>query len=81
MCVGSLEGYVNALTKEGKTSKEKLLALVEDALELTEASSATTFIHIFKMHIFYLSNQKEKYYEYLEEEAFPFLLYENSYGA
>ncbi|ART75237.1 hypothetical protein B4U37_03895 [Sutcliffiella horikoshii] len=70
--LGSLEGYVNALTKEGKTSKEKLLTLVEQGLDLSKASSSTTFIHIFKMHYFYLSHQTEKYYEYLEEEAFPY---------
>ncbi|MGD6776938.1 helix-turn-helix domain-containing protein [Sutcliffiella horikoshii] len=76
--LGSFEGYVNALTKEGKTSKEKLLALVEQGLDLSKASSSTTFIHIFKMHYFYLSNQTEKYYEYLEEEAFPYFK-ENGY--
>ncbi|TYS67613.1 helix-turn-helix transcriptional regulator [Sutcliffiella horikoshii] len=70
--LGSFEGYVNALTKEGKISKEKLLLLVEQGLSLSQASSATTFIHIFTMHYYYLSNQTEKYYEYLEKEAFPY---------
>jgi HTH-type transcriptional regulator, quorum sensing regulator NprR len=57
--LGSLEGYVNALTKEGKTSEENLLALVEQGLGLSKSSKASTFIHIFNMHNFYLSNRMD----------------------
>ncbi|UAL48079.1 helix-turn-helix domain-containing protein [Sutcliffiella horikoshii] len=70
--LGSLEGYVNALTKEGNTSREKLLALVEQGLDLSKSSNSSTFVHIFMMHHYYLSNSMDKYYEYLEEEAFPY---------
>ncbi|TYS71833.1 helix-turn-helix transcriptional regulator [Sutcliffiella horikoshii] len=70
--LGSFEGYVNALTKEGKTSKEKLLALVEQGLDLSKSSNSSTFVHIFMMHYYFLSNVMDRYYEYLEEEAFPY---------
>jgi transcriptional regulator with XRE-family HTH domain len=69
--LGSLEGYVNALAKEGKTSKEKLLELVELGLRLSKKMSDSTFLHFFTMHYYYLSEQEEKYYEYLEEAAYP----------
>lgn len=69
--LGSLEGYVNALTKEGKTPKEKLIKLVEEGLELSRKLSDTTFYHFFTMHYYFLSGQKDRYYQYLEEKAYP----------
>ncbi|WP_223702216.1 helix-turn-helix domain-containing protein [Sutcliffiella deserti] len=70
--LGSLEGYINALTKEGNTPKEKLLQLVEEGVELSKLSANTTFTHFFKMHYYYLSDHQKKYYQYLEEQAFPY---------
>ncbi|NLP52397.1 helix-turn-helix transcriptional regulator [Bacillus sp. RO1] len=70
--LSSLEGYLNALTKEGRTSKEELLSLVKQGLEISKSSNSSTFSHIFMMHHLYLSNESEKYYAYIEEEAFPY---------
>lgn len=69
--VGSLEGYTNALTKEGKTPKEKLLKLVEEGLLLCRNFSDTTFHHLFTMHYHSIRGEENQYYHYLEKQAFP----------
>jgi len=69
--VGSLEGYINSLTKEGRTPKDKLLKLVEEGLALCRNFSDTTFHHLFTMHYHSISGEEDKYYHYLENEAYP----------
>lgn len=69
--VASLEGYINALTKEGKTPKEKLLKLVEEGLVLCRNLSAPTFHHLFTMHYHSILGEDDQYYHYLENKAFP----------
>ena len=70
--LGSLEGYVNALSKEGKTPKDLLQNLINKGIELSKKESNLTFLHLFTLHYYHLSNQEEKYYKYLEEIAYPY---------
>ncbi|MGG4491118.1 helix-turn-helix domain-containing protein [Metabacillus idriensis] len=69
--VGSLEGYINSMTKEGKTPKDQLLKMVEKGLDLCREFSDPTFHHLFTMHTYSISGDEENYYRYLECEAFP----------
>lgn len=69
--LGSLEGYINSLTKEGETPKEELLSLVEKGLRLSENGKNPTFFHFFTLHHLNIKGNVEGYYEYLEAEAYP----------
>ncbi|MBM7619917.1 transcriptional regulator with XRE-family HTH domain [Bacillus tianshenii] len=69
--VGSLEGYINSLTKEGKTTKDRLLKLVEEGLALCRKFTDSTFHHLFTMHRYSILAEEEQYYRYLESYAYP----------
>jgi hypothetical protein len=66
-----LEGYINSLTKEGNTPKDELMKLVEEGLALCRNFSDTTFHHLFTMHYHSILAEEDKYYHYLENEAYP----------
>ncbi|WP_045518498.1 helix-turn-helix domain-containing protein [Neobacillus niacini] len=70
--IASLEGYINALTKQGLKSTEELLQLVEKGIALSEEITEPIYIHFFYLHKYNLQNEKELYYHYLEKEAFPY---------
>jgi len=70
--IASLEGYINALTKQGSKSTEELLQLVETGIDLSEEITDPIYIHFFYLHKYNLQNEKELYYHYLEKEAFPY---------
>ncbi|WP_163101648.1 helix-turn-helix domain-containing protein [Peribacillus alkalitolerans] len=70
--IASLEGYINALTKQGLKSTEKLLQLVEKGIALSEEITEPIYLHFFYLHKYNLQNEKELYYHYLEKEAFPY---------
>ncbi|MGM0750762.1 MAG: helix-turn-helix domain-containing protein [Bacillota bacterium] len=69
--LGSLEGYVNALAKEGRTSKDELLQYIEEGLSLARKGNNNTFYHFFTLHKLNVNEDKKGYYEYLEEKAYP----------
>lgn len=70
--IASLEGYINALTKQGLKSTEELLQLTEKGIALSEEITETIYKHFFYLHKYNLQNEKELYYHYLEKEALPF---------
>jgi HTH-type transcriptional regulator, quorum sensing regulator NprR len=70
--IGSLEGYLNALTKQRIKPNEELLQLANRGISLSEKHNNTTFKHFFHLHKYKLQNEIEKYYHYLEIEAFPY---------
>ncbi|MGG2024779.1 helix-turn-helix transcriptional regulator [Gottfriedia sp. S16(2024)] len=70
--IASLEGYINALTKQGLKSSEELLQLVEKGIALSEEITDPIYKHFFYLHKYNLQNEKELYYHYLEKEAFPY---------
>ncbi|MDX8290913.1 helix-turn-helix domain-containing protein [Metabacillus indicus] len=69
--LGSFEGYVNALSKEGLTKKEDLAALAQKGLSLAEKDDNKTFIHFFTMHLLKINGEVESYYQYIENHAYP----------
>ncbi|WP_163100683.1 helix-turn-helix domain-containing protein [Peribacillus alkalitolerans] len=69
--LGSLEGYINSLTKEGKTSKKQLLKLVDEGMTLCKNLKDKTFHHLFTMHYHSILGEEKAYYKYLETKAFP----------
>lgn len=71
--LGSLEGYLNALTKQGTTSNEDLLQLAENGLSHAKKIQSTTFIHFFQLHKYRLQGKRDQYFHYLETEAYPHL--------
>ncbi|PEL06034.1 helix-turn-helix domain-containing protein [Bacillus sp. AFS017336] len=71
--LGSLEGYINSMTKGNLLSNKELLSLVEEGLRLAEKSNARMFIHIFKLHQFRLQNLTDEYFHFLETDVLPFL--------
>ncbi|MEH7451143.1 helix-turn-helix transcriptional regulator [Gottfriedia acidiceleris] len=70
--IASLEGYINALSKQGLKSTEKLLQLVEKGIALSEEITEPIYLHFFYLHKYNLQKEKELYYHYLEKEAFPY---------
>ncbi|MGM0838054.1 MAG: helix-turn-helix domain-containing protein [Bacillota bacterium] len=68
----SLEGYLNASTKQGVKSIKELLQLAEKGKTLSEKLKDITYKHFFQLHIYNLQNEKEKYYDYLETNATPY---------
>ncbi|WP_404444538.1 helix-turn-helix domain-containing protein [Sutcliffiella horikoshii] len=70
--LGSLEGYINALSKHGHTSKEKLLELVHTGLETAKKANNMTFLHFFTLHQLKINGRQKQYFEYLETEAYPY---------
>jgi HTH-type transcriptional regulator, quorum sensing regulator NprR len=70
--LGSLEGYLNALTKEGSSSQSKLLNLLEEGLDIINSSPDSIFYYLFTMHRYSILGEEERYYHYLETEAFPY---------
>ncbi|WP_096439766.1 helix-turn-helix domain-containing protein [Alteribacter populi] len=70
--LGSLEGFVNALTSDGKTSKARLLSLAEEGLSLANKISSETFIHLFTLHMYKIQEKKDLYYQYIETKAYPY---------
>lgn len=69
--LGSLEGYINALTKEGRTSKDELLQIIEEGLTLSKKTENKTFYHFFTLHKLNVNEDKKGYFEYLEDKAYP----------
>ncbi|MEE6451684.1 helix-turn-helix transcriptional regulator [Gottfriedia acidiceleris] len=70
--LAALEGYIKALTNQGLKSTEKLLQLVGKGIALSEEINETVFKHSFHLHKYNLQNDQEKYFNYLEKEAFPY---------
>ncbi|PGS48701.1 helix-turn-helix domain-containing protein [Bacillus sp. AFS041924] len=70
--IASLEGYINALAKQGLKSSEEMLQLVEKGIALSEEITDPIYKHFFYLHKYNLQNEKELYYHYLEKEAFPY---------
>ncbi|MCP3739985.1 helix-turn-helix domain-containing protein [Rossellomorea sp. BNER] len=70
--LGSLEGYLEALTKQGKTSNEELLQLAEQGISLAEKKQDITYSHFFRLHRYKLKAQEDQYFHYLETEAYPY---------
>ncbi|MES9682283.1 helix-turn-helix transcriptional regulator [Gottfriedia acidiceleris] len=70
--LAALEGYIKALTQQGLKSTEELLKLAEKGIALSEELNETIFKHSFHLHKYKLQNVEEKYYYYLEKEAFPY---------
>lgn len=71
--LGSLEGYLNALTKQGLTSNEDLHQLAENGLSQAKKIQDTTFIHFFQLHKYKFQGKRDQYFHYLETEAYPHL--------
>lgn len=70
--LGSLEGYLNALTIEKKTPFKELLRLAEEGLSLAEKLQETVYIHLFKLHSYKLQQKGQTYFHYLETKAYPY---------
>ncbi|MFB7142875.1 hypothetical protein ACFCYN_25105, partial [Gottfriedia sp. NPDC056225] len=70
--LGSLEGYINTMTKGNLLPTKDLLLLVEEGLLLAEKNDAQLYIHIFKLHQYTLLNLEYEYFHYLENEALPY---------
>lgn len=75
----SLEGYLNASTKLGLKSDSDLMSLAKDGFSLANKLKDTMYKHYFQLHLYKLQNQQEKYYDYLEREAYPYFK-EMGYG-
>jgi HTH-type transcriptional regulator, quorum sensing regulator NprR len=71
--IGSLEGFINASVQLGKKSKNELISLAEKGLKLSKDIDSTTFTHFFQLHYYRLTEQDERYYDYLEKEMYPHL--------
>jgi HTH-type transcriptional regulator, quorum sensing regulator NprR len=70
--LGSLEGYLNALTKEGNATLPTLLNLMEEGLNIINNSTDSIFHYLFTMHRYSILGEEEHYYQYLETYAFPY---------
>ncbi|PEJ57742.1 hypothetical protein CN692_11685 [Bacillus sp. AFS002410] len=71
--IGSLEGYLNALSQHGESPRETLYELAKNGLKLAKKKKDTLFIHFFRMHLYKLQHRKEKYFHYLEAKVYPYL--------
>jgi len=70
--LGSLEGYLHALTIEGKTPLNELIPMAEKGLSLAKELVETIYIHLFKLHLYKLQKKNHAYFHYLEIKAYPY---------
>ena len=68
----TLEGYLNASSKHGSTSREELLRLANEGFSLANNLEDTMFKHYFQLHIYKIQDQKKDYYHYLETKVCPY---------
>lgn len=71
--LGSLEGYLNALSQQGETSQETLLEISKKGLKLAKKNKDKLFIHLFRLHLYKLQHSEGEYFHYLETKAYPYI--------
>ncbi|MED4203712.1 helix-turn-helix domain-containing protein [Neobacillus mesonae] len=81
-----LYNYVDTAMKGKLLRKTILLKKAREGLSSAKQLDSTLYQILFKIHIYDLQDQKEQYYHYLEQTAFPYLktskhvIYLNRYG-
>src|SRR5699024_11002896 len=64
--LGSLDGYLNALTAQQGTPYNELLPLAEEGIYLSKKLQEAVYIHLFHLHKYKLQKKIGDYYIYLE---------------
>jgi HTH-type transcriptional regulator, quorum sensing regulator NprR len=66
----SLDGYIMTCSSGKLYSEAALIPLAEKGLKHAKTSSSHTWID-FQLHLYQLTKQEEKYFQFLEEEVIP----------
>lgn len=72
--LGSLEGYLNALTAQKSTSQQELIAMALRGHTIAGQIKDTVHVHLFQLHMYKLQENKQRYLQYLEKKAYPYFL-------
>ncbi|WML48988.1 helix-turn-helix transcriptional regulator [Neobacillus sp. PS3-34] len=67
-----LDGYISSCHKGNLLSKEELLELAEKGYELAKPTNSY-FCISFQLHLYKLNNEEDKYYQFIEMKALPYL--------
>jgi len=70
--LGSLDGYLNALTAQNIKSYDELFLLAVKGLSLAKELEDIVYIHIFQLHKYKLLRKDKEYFNYLESKAYPY---------
>lgn len=68
--LSSLDGYIHTSYSGKLYSEATLIPLAEKGLEHAKANNSSTWID-FQLHLYQLTKQKEKYYQFVEETVVP----------
>ncbi|MEH7442671.1 helix-turn-helix transcriptional regulator [Bacillus sp. JJ1122] len=68
--LSSLDGYIHTCYSGKLYSEATLIPLAEKGMKQAKSSNAPTWID-FQLHLYELTKQKEKYYQFVEETIIP----------